>query len=287
VFEHGKPIGFATLNQLTFGVQVGGQTFSELVMFTTKDALDTFKRSKLSFTANASAVIVKAGATGTSSPATTIAKAYSRGGMLLEASLGGQKFTYKKHLGKDHKSKLAGLFKKKSESGDHHDVQPRVEAQEGDGAEPMEAEGADRAEAEEETTEAEAAGTGDEEQQLEGEGEQHDEEAQASGAEAEEEEQQASGAEAEEEEQQASGAEEAEEEQVEEPAEEPEEQQAAPEESQEDPEEQRAASPEEAAPEEPIEEPEPPPKPARAAPPPMTHKKSGAPTKSTQPRRRA
>ncbi|GEL73912.1 lipid-binding SYLF domain-containing protein [Myxococcus virescens] len=94
VFEKGKPIGFATLSQLTLGVQVGGQTLSELIFFHDRDALEAFKGGKVAFAANASAVLVKAAASGTINYAKCVAHAYSRGGMLLEASLGGQKFTF-------------------------------------------------------------------------------------------------------------------------------------------------------------------------------------------------
>jgi lipid-binding SYLF domain-containing protein len=94
VFERGQPVGLAKLSQLTVGVQVGGHTFSELVLFDNKESLDSFKKGKVSFTANASAVLVKAAATGTSGAHT---RAYSRGGMLLELSLGGQKFRFIPH----------------------------------------------------------------------------------------------------------------------------------------------------------------------------------------------
>jgi hypothetical protein len=94
VFEQGKPIGLATLSQLTIGVQAGGQTFSEVVAFENKRALEAFKKGGIKFTANASAVLVKAAATGTSG---TGRRAYSRGGMLLEASIGGQKFKFVPH----------------------------------------------------------------------------------------------------------------------------------------------------------------------------------------------
>ncbi|MCE9673157.1 lipid-binding SYLF domain-containing protein [Myxococcus stipitatus] len=94
VFERGKPIGFATLSQMTIGVQVGGQTFSELIFFEDRNALEDFKGGKVAFAANASAVIIKAAASGTTNYAKCTAHAYSRGGMLLEVSLGGQKFTF-------------------------------------------------------------------------------------------------------------------------------------------------------------------------------------------------
>jgi hypothetical protein len=94
VFEKGRSIGFATLTQLTIGVQLGGQTLSELIFFEDRDAIEAFKGGKAAFTANASAVLLKATASGTTDYAKCTAHAYSRGGMLLEAALGGQKFTF-------------------------------------------------------------------------------------------------------------------------------------------------------------------------------------------------
>lgn len=96
VFEKGKVIGTATISQLTVGVQVGGDTFSEILIFDSPQALDRFKQGKTSFAANASTVLVKAGATGTKNPEKGVkAYAYSRGGMLLELAIGGQRFKFK------------------------------------------------------------------------------------------------------------------------------------------------------------------------------------------------
>lgn len=96
VFEKGKFIGHATISQLTLGVQIGGDTFSEIVIFESKPALDRFKQGTMAFAASASAVLVKAGATGAADfPKGVKALAYSRGGMLLEAAIGAQKFKFK------------------------------------------------------------------------------------------------------------------------------------------------------------------------------------------------
>jgi len=94
VYEQGEHIGNAKLRQLTVGVQVGGQTFSELLLFQSKESMKDFKRSPVKFTANASAVAVKAGVSGTTDFSGVTAMAFKEGGELLEASLGGQKFTY-------------------------------------------------------------------------------------------------------------------------------------------------------------------------------------------------
>lgn len=95
VFEKGKMIGHATLSQVTLGVQIGGDTFTEIVVFHDKGALDRFKRGQMAFAANASAVLVKAAAAGTSNFGGVTAHAYSSGGMLLELSIGGQKFNFR------------------------------------------------------------------------------------------------------------------------------------------------------------------------------------------------
>src|SRR5688500_6018289 len=51
-YEKGELIGYATLSQLTLGVQLGGDTFSEILIFEGKEALDRFKRGKTAFAAN-------------------------------------------------------------------------------------------------------------------------------------------------------------------------------------------------------------------------------------------
>src|SRR3954451_7337634 len=101
VYEQGKLVGFATIGQTTIGVQIGGDTFSEVVVFESKESLDRFKKGRMAFAANASAVLVKAGAAGTANFEKGVAVfAYASGGMLLEAAIGGQKFKFKP-LGED------------------------------------------------------------------------------------------------------------------------------------------------------------------------------------------
>ena len=96
VFEKGKFIGHATIAQFTVGVQLGGDTFAEVIVFETKPALERFKQGKMAFAANASAVLVKAGAAAANNFNRGVAVfAYSEGGMLLEAAIGGQKFKFK------------------------------------------------------------------------------------------------------------------------------------------------------------------------------------------------
>jgi hypothetical protein len=96
VFERGERVGYATIAQMTVGVQIGGDTFSEILIFESKQAMNRFKQGKMAWAANASAVLLKAGAGGTTDPQKGItALAYSQGGMMLELALGGQKFKFK------------------------------------------------------------------------------------------------------------------------------------------------------------------------------------------------
>jgi hypothetical protein len=96
VYERGQRIGDASMGQLTVGVQLGGQTFSEIILFNSENALDRFKAGRIAFAANLSAVVSKAAASGTADyERDVVAKAFSNGGMLLEASLGAQFFRFK------------------------------------------------------------------------------------------------------------------------------------------------------------------------------------------------
>jgi lipid-binding SYLF domain-containing protein len=96
VFQKESTVGYAAVAQLTVGVQLGGETFSEIVAFENKAALDRFKRGKVAFAANASAVLVKAGAAATARFQRGVAVFVApSGGMLLEAAVGAQKFFFR------------------------------------------------------------------------------------------------------------------------------------------------------------------------------------------------
>jgi lipid-binding SYLF domain-containing protein len=96
VFERGRPVGYATISKLTLGVDLGGNTFTELVAFESKEVFERFKKGKMSFAADASVVIVKAGASATANfEKGAVTFAYSQGGLKLESAIGGQKFKFK------------------------------------------------------------------------------------------------------------------------------------------------------------------------------------------------
>jgi lipid-binding SYLF domain-containing protein len=95
VYEQGKMVGWADLSQATIGAQLGGQTFSELILFENKAALDNFRNGKLKFAANASAVALKSGAADTARYTDGILVFVEpKAGLMVEAALGGQSFSF-------------------------------------------------------------------------------------------------------------------------------------------------------------------------------------------------
>jgi lipid-binding SYLF domain-containing protein len=95
VVEQGKMIGFTDLSQATIGFQLGGQEYTELLVFEDQKALDRFKREELEFSAQASAVALKAGAAaGTNFKDGVAVFTQTNAGLMYEATIGGQKFSY-------------------------------------------------------------------------------------------------------------------------------------------------------------------------------------------------
>ena len=95
VFKQDGLIGYCAIAQLTLGIQLGGQTLTQIVAFEDEGALHRFKEGRFAFSASASAVLVKAGAA-VSSKYVAGAKnfVFCEGGMSLEAAIGTQKFFF-------------------------------------------------------------------------------------------------------------------------------------------------------------------------------------------------
>jgi lipid-binding SYLF domain-containing protein len=95
VYEQGRHVGYSDLSHASLGLQAGGQTFSELLVFENKGALDRFKTGSLTFGADASAVILESGvATNVTFVDGVAVVVRPIGGAMVEASIGGQKFSY-------------------------------------------------------------------------------------------------------------------------------------------------------------------------------------------------
>lgn len=117
VYEKGKVSGHVSLAKLSIGFQLGGQVFSEIIFLQDKRAFDEFISNRFEFDASASAVVVVLGAQARAGTAGSSASAglgsvstnqveygynkgmavflHSLGGLMYEASIGGQKFKYK------------------------------------------------------------------------------------------------------------------------------------------------------------------------------------------------
>jgi len=91
----GKIIGRSSLSQGTVGLQAGGQAYSEIIFFRDKAAFDSFKVGKLKLAAQASAIAVTAGASADAAYDGGVAVfTMGKGGLMLQAAIGGQKFTF-------------------------------------------------------------------------------------------------------------------------------------------------------------------------------------------------
>src|SRR5678815_5320607 len=56
VYEQGKYVGDVTMNQLSVGLQAGGQAFSQIIFFEHKGAFDDFTKGEFEFDATVQAV---------------------------------------------------------------------------------------------------------------------------------------------------------------------------------------------------------------------------------------
>ncbi len=115
VYEGGQRVGETTMNQLSVGFQLGGTDYAEIIFFKNKNAFDDFISGNFEFDANAqvTAITASAGASAGTSGAGGSASGgehdaatgggyykgmavftLTKGGLMYEASLAGQKFSY-------------------------------------------------------------------------------------------------------------------------------------------------------------------------------------------------
>jgi lipid-binding SYLF domain-containing protein len=87
--------GETSLSQVTIGFQLGGQVYSEYIMFRDKTAFDHFARGNFEMGAQVSAVAITLGASADANYDKGVAVfTIAEGGLMYEASVGGQKFKY-------------------------------------------------------------------------------------------------------------------------------------------------------------------------------------------------
>ena len=95
LYEGGKLVGYCTLTQASIGLALGGQKYTEMIFFESKTALDRFKSGSFAFAAQASAVALKSGVSANAKYSDGVA-VFTMGqeGLMYEASVGGQKFSF-------------------------------------------------------------------------------------------------------------------------------------------------------------------------------------------------
>ena len=95
LFSKGSRQGYCDVFQVTLGFQAGGQGYSQLLVFETPEAFDAFKQGKFRFAANASAVVLTAGA-GVTAPHGRAVSTYvsDPAGFMYEAALGFQSYRW-------------------------------------------------------------------------------------------------------------------------------------------------------------------------------------------------
>src|SRR4029078_6332450 len=95
LYEGGKAVGRASMKQVNGGFQFVGKAYREVIFFETQAAVDRFKQNKIEFDAQASAVAATVGASGNVKYREGVMVfTQEKGGLMYEASVGGQKFDY-------------------------------------------------------------------------------------------------------------------------------------------------------------------------------------------------
>ena len=98
VFKAGTPVADCKMTQVTIGLQAGGQKYAEVIFFENKEAFERFTDNKFEFSAQVSAIALTAGVSLDAEYTDGILVfTNSIGGLMYEASVGGQKFKTEKY----------------------------------------------------------------------------------------------------------------------------------------------------------------------------------------------
>lgn len=95
VIRGNSTVGTTSLTQVTVGAQLGGQAYAQYIMFKDQTAFEHFTRGNFEMGAQVSAVAITLGASADASYDSGVAVfTLAEGGLMFEASVGGQKFKY-------------------------------------------------------------------------------------------------------------------------------------------------------------------------------------------------
>jgi lipid-binding SYLF domain-containing protein len=121
VYAQGRRIGRTSVTQLSFGMQAGGEAFSQIIFFADREALEKFTAGNFEFGADVGAIAITAAASasaGTSGAdaaasggkhdATAVGDYHdglavftiAKGGLMYEVAVSGEKFSYDAEPGK-------------------------------------------------------------------------------------------------------------------------------------------------------------------------------------------
>jgi len=112
VYKGGQHTGNVSMGQVTIGWQLGGQAYSQIILFKNADVYNDFTKGQFEFGADLTAVALTYGASAGASTKGASASAgdtkatgswkrgmavytLAKGGLMYEASIGGQKFNFK------------------------------------------------------------------------------------------------------------------------------------------------------------------------------------------------
>lgn len=96
VYENGTAIGMTSLKKVNIGLQAGGQALIEVIFFQNDAALAKFKKGNYEFSAEMSAVAADKGqAENANYKDGVVVFALPKAGLMVDASVGGQKFEYR------------------------------------------------------------------------------------------------------------------------------------------------------------------------------------------------
>lgn len=95
VYKNGAQVGYTDLSQATIGLQLGGQAYTEILVFENESSLDKFLLGNYEFSSQATAVALKSGEGANAKFRNGVAVfTMDEAGLMLEAAVGGQKFSY-------------------------------------------------------------------------------------------------------------------------------------------------------------------------------------------------
>ncbi len=96
VYEKGRFVGTSEMTQVSVGFQLGAQVYGEIIFFQDAGTMERFKSGHFAFGANVGAVVIDKGAAGEAGfKDGTLVVVRPHKGLMYEATLAGQEFTYK------------------------------------------------------------------------------------------------------------------------------------------------------------------------------------------------